>query len=140
MLLTKIIEQILKGPLNQLRLTWDIYPFEFSSFNYQTEIAQGQGDGPNHLANLQYAICFRIENGFCGIKYSQVSADTFSFTISGDSSIAMIDLNNGMEFQILLQNMPKLLQICNLNVVHSGTLGFTRLQFYYINLGSFKIA
>ena len=41
---------------------------------------------------MQYAICFRIENGFCGIKYSQVSADTFSFTISGDSSAAMIDL------------------------------------------------
>ena len=71
---------------------------EFQSFNYHPEIAQGQGDGPNHLANMNYAICFRIENGFCGIKYSQVSSDTFSFTLSDDSSAAMINLNTGMEF------------------------------------------
>lgn len=40
---------------------------QFTSFNYKT-IAPS-GDGPNHLANLNYAICFRIANGFCGIKY-----------------------------------------------------------------------
>ena len=57
---------------------------QFKSFNYRTEPAAD--DGPNHLANLNYAICFRIENGFCGIKYSQVSSDLFSFTLSGDAS------------------------------------------------------
>ena len=56
----------------------------FKSFNYRTEPAAD--DGPNHLANLNYAICFRIENGFCGIKYSQVSSDLFSFTLTGDAS------------------------------------------------------
>eukprot|EP00093_Oithona_nana_P004803 04803.XXX_226673_223125_1 [CDS] Oithona nana genome sequencing. len=57
---------------------------QFTSFNYKT-IAPS-GDGPNHLANLNYAICFRIANGFCGIKYSQVSSDIYSFTLSGDAS------------------------------------------------------
>ena len=57
---------------------------QFKSFNYRTEPAAD--DGPNHLANLNYAICFRIEKGFCGIKYSQVSSDLFSFTLSGDAS------------------------------------------------------
>ena len=27
-----------------------------------------------------------MENGFCGIKYSQVTSDIFSFTLTGDSS------------------------------------------------------
>ena len=57
---------------------------QFTSFNYKTTV--NSGDGPNHLANLNYAICFRIENGFCGIKYSQDPSDNFSFTISEDSS------------------------------------------------------
>ncbi len=56
---------------------------QFKSFNYKPDVI---GDGPNHLANLNYAICFRIENGFCGIKYSQVTSDVNSFTISGDAS------------------------------------------------------
>ena len=56
---------------------------QFKSFNYKTDVI---GDGPNHLANLNYAICFRIENGFCGIKYSQVTSDIFSFTLTGDAS------------------------------------------------------
>ena len=58
---------------------------QFQSFNYKTDVRESQGDGPSHLANLNYAVCFRIENGFCGIKYGQVTSDTFSFTISGDS-------------------------------------------------------
>jgi hypothetical protein len=58
---------------------------QFQSFNYKPDIREIQGDGPSHLANLNYAVCFRIENGFCGIKYGQVTSDTFSFTISGDS-------------------------------------------------------
>ena len=65
---------------------------QFQSFNYRTDISVDQGDGPNHLANLNYAICFRIENGFCGIKYSQVTSDVFSFTISEDSSATTIDI------------------------------------------------
>ena len=58
---------------------------QFQSFNYRPNIRETQGDGPSHLANLNYAVCFRIENGFCGIKYGQVTSDTFSFTISGDA-------------------------------------------------------
>ena len=65
---------------------------QFQSFNYRTDISVDQGDGPNHLANLNYAICFRIEHGFCGIKYGQVTSDQFSFTISGDSSGDTIDI------------------------------------------------
>lgn len=48
------------------------------SFNYKPEVA---GTLPNHLANLNYAICIRMESGFCGIRYSQI--DTFSFTLTG---------------------------------------------------------
>ena len=57
---------------------------QFQSFNYKTDVRESP-PGPSHLANLNYAVCFRIENGFCGIKYGQVTSDTFSFTISGDS-------------------------------------------------------
>ena len=44
-------------------------------------------DFPNHLANMNYAICFRIENGYCGIKYMQPASDIYSFTLSGDATI-----------------------------------------------------
>jgi hypothetical protein len=47
-------------------------------------------DYPNHLANLNYAICFRIENGYCGIKYMQPTADIYSFTLSGDATICKL--------------------------------------------------
>lgn len=57
---------------------------QFTSFNYKT--TEADANGPNHLANLNYAICFRIANGFCGIKYSQVASDIYSFTLSGDAS------------------------------------------------------
>ncbi len=56
---------------------------EIQSFNYKIEVT---GDNPNHLANLNYAICIRIESGFCGIKYSQPVTDPYSFTISLDAS------------------------------------------------------
>ena len=37
--------------------------------------------------NLQnYAVCIRVENGYCGIRYSQVTNDIYSFTVSGDSA------------------------------------------------------
>ena len=55
----------------------------FRSFNYQ---ANAVSIGPSHLSNLNYAICFRIENGYCGIKYSQVTSEVRSFTLSGDAS------------------------------------------------------
>lgn len=54
------------------------------SFNYKTTV---NNDLPNHLANQNYAICFRIENGYCGIKYMQPAADIYSFTLSGDATI-----------------------------------------------------
>ena len=57
---------------------------QFQSFNYKTTV---NGDGPNHLAYLNYAICFRDEHGFCGIKFSQAAGDIYSFTVSGDASV-----------------------------------------------------
>ena len=33
-----------------------------------------------------YAVCIRVENGYCGIRYSQVSNDIYSFTVSGDTA------------------------------------------------------
>ena len=50
---------------------------QVQSFNYKIEVNNNQ---PNHLANLNYAICIRMESGFCGIRYAQV--DPFSFTLS----------------------------------------------------------
>lgn len=44
------------------------------------------GNNPNHLANLNYAVCVRVANGYCGIKYAQSSTDPYSFTISNDAS------------------------------------------------------
>lgn len=32
-----------------------------------------------------YAVCIRVENGYCGIRYSQVSNDIYSFSVSGDT-------------------------------------------------------
>lgn len=54
------------------------------SFNYKTDVrANGE---PNHLANLNYAICIRVDNGYCGIRYAQPTSDPFSFTLSRDAS------------------------------------------------------
>jgi len=62
-----------------------IHPFSiFRSFNYKTTVT---GQLPNHLANLNYAICFRIENGYCGMKFSQPISDIYSFTLSGDATM-----------------------------------------------------
>ena len=55
---------------------------QIQSFNYKNEVRTN--DEPNHLANLNYAICIRMEGGFCGIRYAAV--DSFSFTLSGDAS------------------------------------------------------
>ena len=91
---------------------------QFQSFNYKTDVRESQGDGPSHLANLNYAVCFRIENGFCGIKYGQVTSDTFSFTISGDSRSVHL---NCLKFlwPLLLENMSKKLKsrMINLNTI-----------------------
>ncbi len=56
---------------------------QVKSFNYKIDVT---GDNPNHLANLNYAICIRMESGFCGIRYSQPSSDIFSFTLSLDAT------------------------------------------------------
>ncbi len=37
---------------------------------------------------MNYAICVRPANGFCGIRYSQVTTDPFSFTVSGDAILS----------------------------------------------------
>ena len=42
---------------------------QIQGFNYKTEVTNNQ---PNQIANLNYAICMRMESGFCGIRYSQV--------------------------------------------------------------------
>ncbi len=54
------------------------------SFNYMPDV--NAANNPNHLANQNYAMCIRVENGYCGISYSQVSTDLYSFTVSGDAS------------------------------------------------------
>ena len=55
---------------------------EISSFNYNPTV---DGINTNQLANMNYAICIRAANGFCGVRYSQVSTDPFSFTLTGDA-------------------------------------------------------
>ena len=80
---------------------------QFQSFNYRPNIRETQGDGPSHLANLNYAVCFRIENGFCGIKYGQVTSDTFSFTISGDSRSVHLNCLNRVCGIFPLENMSE---------------------------------
>jgi len=55
---------------------------QIKSFNYKPET---EGDTPNHLANLNYGVCFRVANGYCGIRYSQLQTDPYSFTISEDA-------------------------------------------------------
>ena len=40
-------------------------------------------DGVNHLANLNYAACVRMESGYCGIRWAQYPSEAVSFTISG---------------------------------------------------------
>lgn len=57
---------------------------ELSSFNYKSEARAN--DEPHHLANLNYAICVRVENGYCGIRYSQLTSDPYSFTLSNDAT------------------------------------------------------
>ena len=58
-----------------------------TSFNYMEEItALANPEGVNHLANLNYAACVRMESGYCGIRWSQYPNDMVSFTMSGDAS------------------------------------------------------
>lgn len=46
------------------------------SFNYMEEIGTpANPDGVNHLANLNYASCVRMESGYCGIRWSQYPND-----------------------------------------------------------------
>ena len=55
------------------------------SFNYMQDIGTPANlEGVNHLANLNYAACVRMESGYCGIRWSQYPSDAVSFTISGD--------------------------------------------------------
>ena len=54
------------------------------SFNYMQDIGTPANlDGVNHLANLNYAACVRMESGYCGIRWSQYPNDAVSFTLSG---------------------------------------------------------
>ena len=46
------------------------------SFNYMEEIGTPANlEGVNHLANLNYASCVRMESGYCGIRWSQYPND-----------------------------------------------------------------
>ena len=57
------------------------------SFNYMEEIGTpANTDGVNHLANMNYAACVRMESGYCGIRWAQYPNDMVSFTLSGDAS------------------------------------------------------
>ena len=70
---------------------------QIQGFNYKTEVTNTQ---PNQLANLNYAICIRMESGFCGIRYSQV--DNFAFTITGAADTitetTTLDANNNVKY------------------------------------------
>lgn len=72
---------------------------QIHSLNYKTEV---QDNKPNQLANLNYAICIRMESGFCGIRYSQV--DNFSFAISGDAAPVRISHFTGIFDKALSSN------------------------------------
>ena len=43
---------------------------DLRSFNFRPDV--NANNDPNHLANLNYAICIRVANGYCGVKYTQV--------------------------------------------------------------------
>ena len=64
---------------------------EIQGFNYKEEVMNNR---PNHIANLNYAICIRMESGFCGIRYSQVDAFAFTLTGAADAITATTTLGN----------------------------------------------
>ncbi|XP_022218497.1 uncharacterized protein LOC111071456 [Drosophila obscura] len=60
----------------------------FSSFNYVSAASSALNSigvqGTRQLANTKYGICIRKASGICSITYSQVSSDTYSFTLTND--------------------------------------------------------
>ncbi|XP_026847597.1 uncharacterized protein LOC6600581 [Drosophila persimilis] len=60
----------------------------FSSFNYVSAASSALNSigvqGSRQLANTRYGICIRKAAGICSITYSQVSSDTYSFTLTND--------------------------------------------------------
>ncbi|XP_040564296.1 uncharacterized protein [Lepeophtheirus salmonis] len=50
------------------------------SFNYRAKSSS------QHLWKQSYSICIRVEDGYCGITYSQLEADPYSFTLSSNGS------------------------------------------------------
>lgn len=59
-----------------------------SSFNYNAApnaLLNSIGvDGTRQLASTSYGICMRMGSNMCSITYSQLSGDSYSFTITGD--------------------------------------------------------
>ncbi len=64
---------------------YDATSGEIRSFNYKSDV---DGTATNQLSNMNYAICIRTQHGFCGVRYSQVATDPFSFTVSGDADVS----------------------------------------------------
>ncbi|XP_030385030.1 uncharacterized protein LOC115632153 [Scaptodrosophila lebanonensis] len=59
-----------------------------ASFNYASAASSSLNTigvpGTRQLANLAYGICVRMGAGMCSISWSQVSSDTYSFTMTND--------------------------------------------------------
>ncbi|KAH8257033.1 hypothetical protein KR038_001735 [Drosophila bunnanda] len=59
-----------------------------ASFNYVSAASSALNSigvqGTRQLANTKYGICIRKAAGMCSITYSQVSSDTYSFTLTND--------------------------------------------------------
>lgn len=47
--------------------------------------------GTNQIANTNYGICVAMTPGYCSITWSPVASDLYSFTVSGDTTAAIID-------------------------------------------------
>ncbi|XP_026670406.1 uncharacterized protein LOC113464499 [Ceratina calcarata] len=55
-----------------------------TSFNYgTTQNPRAPGTGTRQMANTNYGVCVRMEQGYCGIEWSQTAMN--SFTVSGDT-------------------------------------------------------
>jgi hypothetical protein len=59
------------GCLQYFRAVTDVV----QSFNYKEDLSSavvgGSLTGVNHLANMEYSACVRMEAGYCGIRWSQ---------------------------------------------------------------------
>ena len=69
-----------------------------SSFNWKTTDNVNTADASTHLANQDYSICLRRENGYCAVEWSagqppaEAEANYGYFSLSGDIPAAGADI------------------------------------------------